>query len=265
MRFLFFTGFLLFSLCTVSWAENYTLASLNSPPYGYQCGSSASGLDVEIITEAFRRMGDTVTFKFLPWKRALVMAEHGSVDGLFQLLKTAEREKYMYYSDPVRMASMAIFVRKDSEIKFNGDFHRLMGCTFGVIDNYSYGPELDVFIKKNKTKNVEVGESVLMNISKLIKKRFDFFIADDLSTLYTLQSADLDKYIKRLEPLIGKNKVYVSFLKKRNLRNVRDRFNTALKEMTADGTIKRIMEKYRGHKNKHFPSITSAIDCNLKN
>lgn len=242
-----------------SWAENYTFATLNYPPYGYLCGTEAKGLDVAIIKEVFRRMGDTVSFKFLPWKRALAMAEHGKVDGLFMLVKTPDREKYMYYSDPVRKESMALFVCKDSCIEFDGDFNSLRGYTFGVVNDFSYGPELDEFIKKNKTKNVDLGESPLMNICKLVKRRFDFFIADDLSTFYIAHEAGLDTKIKRLEPFIGKNSVYISFLKCRKLEKLRDRFNAALRSMRTDGTLENIIQKYRQQKKEIFPDRSHQL------
>lgn len=53
-------------------ARVYTIVSLEYPPYGYLENGTASGCDVEIVQEAFRRMGKQVAFEFFPgvvlWK-----------------------------------------------------------------------------------------------------------------------------------------------------------------------------------------------------
>lgn len=80
-------------------------------------------------------------------------------------------------------------------------------------------------------------------------------------TFYIAHEAGLDTKIKRLEPLIGKNYVYISFLKCRKLEKLRDSFNAALRSMRTDGTLENIIQKYRQQKKEIFPGKKSSIDC----
>ncbi|WP_320170216.1 transporter substrate-binding domain-containing protein [Maridesulfovibrio sp.] len=251
--------FLVLLVCSAE-AGTYTLVSLDYPPYGYLENGVASGCDVEIIQEAFRRMGEEVEFKFFPWKRALAMASHGLADGMFLLLKTPERCEYMEYSDPVRLESMAFFVRSDSTIDFNGDLASLDEYSFGVIKDFLYGKEIDKYIKDKLWHRVETADSVQTNLSKLIKGRFDIFISDDLSTFYTARKIGVLSGIRRLLPTVGQNPVYVSFCKKNNTALLRDRFNKALKSMKDDGTWEAVIQKYRNRYINDFPNETFIMN-----
>ncbi|WP_247648498.1 transporter substrate-binding domain-containing protein [Pseudodesulfovibrio sp. zrk46] len=55
-------------------------------------------LVVEIVQEAYRRAGIETNVVFVPFKRALQMAETGEVDGLVVSSLTPERAEYMFFS-----------------------------------------------------------------------------------------------------------------------------------------------------------------------
>ncbi|WP_432736871.1 substrate-binding periplasmic protein [Maridesulfovibrio sp. FT414] len=241
-------------------ARVYKLASLEYPPYGYAENGSPAGCDVEIIQEAFRRMDEQVEFEFVPWKRALAMALHNATDGVFQVLKTPERCEYMVYSDPVRVEAMTLFVRSDSDIEFTGDIKELRGRTFGVINSFSYGPAIDAFINEHRNINIDVTDSVLGNLCKLVKRRFDIFIADDLSTYYTAREAGLLGDIRRLLPPVAYNPIHVSFCRKTGADKLLVRFNKALKSMKDDGTWNSIIDKYRKRFMNDFPGEPFVLD-----
>ena len=240
---IFVAGMLM--LAVSSRAGRYYLVSLNYEPYSYSRNGTYTGYDVEILKECFRRMGDDLEIDLVPWKRALSMGMTGNSDGVFGIFKLPERAEKMFFSDPVRAEEISFFVREDSTLVFDGDLNQLKNSTFGTVSGYSYGDEVDSFLKNAIPKShVEVGVSPEMNLVKLIKGRFDIYIGDTLSTLSSIHKMGLEGLIRRLKPSINTSDVHVAFSRKLKLGRVRDRFNDALESMRLDGTLERIKMKY---------------------
>ncbi len=237
----------IFLLCSASKvaARTYTFVSLEYLPYSQLVDGVPEGFDVELMQECFSRMGEDLKILLVPWKRALHMAMHSYVDGVFGALETPERKDKLLYSDPVRIEHISFFVRKNSKITFDGDLNKLRKHSFGVISAFSYGKNLDRFFGNELTTGrVEQVIDTEMNIAKLIKGRFDILVGDHFSTMHTLRSLGLQDAVRSLEPPVAENKIYAAFSKERNLDHLRDRFNTALQSIREDGTWDKISQKY---------------------
>lgn len=219
--------------------------SLEYLPYSRHVNGVPEGFDVELMQECFLRMGEDLTIILLPWKRALYMAMDSSVDGIFGALETPARREKFFFSDPLRVEHISFFVRKNSKIIFDGDLNKLRMHTFGVLSAFSYGKNLDQFFGNGLTTGrVEQVIDTEMNIAKLIKGRFDILVGDHFSTMHTLRNLGLKGAIRCLEPPVTENKIYAAFSKKRNLGQLRDRFNAALQSIREDGTWDKILQKY---------------------
>lgn len=241
----FFLSLFILLVPNLGFAREYTFVSLEYLPYSRYEDGVLKGSDVEILQECFKRMDVDVNLLLLPWKRALHMAMHDQVDGIFGAVKTPERMARLYYSDPVRVEQISLFVRQESTFKFNGNLDKLKGASFGVVRDFSYGFKVDQFLKYcEETGRVERGVDTEMNLFKLIKGRFDFFIGDHFSVLHTIRNMGLKDQIRSLEPSLADNNIYLTFSKKRGLSFFRDHFNEALESVRADGTWNRIMQKY---------------------
>ncbi|WP_239057171.1 ABC transporter substrate-binding protein [Desulfovibrio sp. JC010] len=226
-------------------AREYTFVSLEYLPYSIYEDGVPTGSDIEILQECFRRMDVDVKILLVPWKRALQMAMLGQVDGIFGAVKTPERQEKLYYSDPVRVEQISLFVRNDSKLQFDGNLENLQGHSFGVIRDFSYGPRIDEFLAKaSESGRVERVVDTEMNLAKLIKGRFDLLVGDHFSTLHTVSKADLAGQVRSLEPPVAENNIYITFSKKRKLVSFREHFNAALRSIREDGTWERIMQKY---------------------
>lgn len=183
---------------------------------------------------------------------------------MFMLLKTPQRCEYMCYSEPLRSEAISLFVTRDSDVRFNGDLSVLREHSLGVLNGFSYGPRLDRFIWDNRKKSVDAADSVLTNVYKLLKNRFEIFLSDDLSTFYTARRAGLLDGLKRLIPAAGYNPIYVSFCKLKGAEKLRDEFNDALKSMKDDGTWKAMIEKYQIRYANDFPGEKFVLDKLMK-
>ena len=134
---LFVIFFLISGYC---FAKTLELVTLQYPPYVFEHNGEIKGIALEIVEEAFRRMQQPVNVKLLPWARALKYIKRGKADAIFTAFKNPERETFMVYSKEVLInQTISLFVRKDSNIIFDGDLKKLSNYRFGVVRKVSYG------------------------------------------------------------------------------------------------------------------------------
>ncbi len=153
-----------------------TLVCEESPPYNYEEKGEIVGIASDIIRESFKRAGYGVIFKQFPWARALAMAQGGSVDGIFCLYKTSEREKAFVFSRRFASDTQSFFVLSEAKITFNGHLQGMGAYTIGTVRGYSYGERFDRAVKSGVLGKTEPVSNVDQNIQKLLSKRIDAFI-----------------------------------------------------------------------------------------
>ncbi len=130
----------------------------------------ATGVLVDLLGEAFRRMGHQAVFRAdLPWKRCLYSVEMGEVDFAFGAYFDKDRAKRFAYSKPYRLLTPQIFFTAAKPISFKSvaELKRYRGCGMLGSSYAHYGfkeGELD-----------QGSNTYLTMISKLKNGRCDFF------------------------------------------------------------------------------------------
>ncbi|MDO6528040.1 transporter substrate-binding domain-containing protein [Motilimonas sp. 1_MG-2023] len=115
-------------LASTSFAQKLDLVTLQYPPYQYESAGEVKGIAVDIVKEAFGRLGIQAEIRVLPWSRAIRYIEQGQADAIFTAFKTPEREKFADYSHEILLwQTISLFVRSDSTLEFNGDLETLRG------------------------------------------------------------------------------------------------------------------------------------------
>lgn len=209
------------------------------------------GIFKELMVEIFRRMKIPLTYDVYAWQRTQRYVKSGLADGMVTVL-TKKRAKIFTATDPLLEAPEVIFTSRNnprfSEIQAITNITQFKG--FKVIDYVGAGwakehyKGLDV-IWAPQYKNV-----LLM----LAGNRADIFLANEYSGYQSIRSlikkepvfADKLKKLTACTHPIGA--MSFSLLMRKDSRWVRiiPVFNSVIKEMKADGTYDRIVEKYQG-------------------
>ncbi|MBU2710858.1 substrate-binding periplasmic protein, partial [Zooshikella harenae] len=129
------------------------------------------GPSSQIVTEAFARLGITVRYDFFPWPRAYENARIGHWEGSVIWIKSEERAKYFYFSDPILSLPRYFYHLVDRKYEWSS-IKDLKGLVIGVTYSYTYGPELDKALE-NGFVQASWSTSDLLNIKKLIARRID--------------------------------------------------------------------------------------------
>ncbi len=215
-------------------------------PYQYEENGELKGMSVDIVKEAFKRMGYSVEIKVLPWSRVLKSTEDGAVDAMFSSFYIEERSAYMTYAmEPLAVSVQSLFVRTGSSIRYDGTVQSLKGYRLGTIIGYIYG---DAFKqgKEDGTLDVSEAEDCPTNILKLMAGRTDVFIDNRDTTRYYLKKDNLeDEIVELAPPFTEQEMLYLAFSKKRVVDPALvETFNRTLKEMKQDGTWQKIVTEY---------------------
>lgn len=228
-----------------SFSEHLHFVTFNYFPTMYKEGEVLKGGAIEVVKEAFRRMDVDITIEMLPLARGLLMLESGEVDGMFTLYKTEEREKYAYYPEmPVLSRIISFYVRDGSTITYDGNIESMLDYSIGVVNGYSYGKELDGYLKNESFPFVHVSPVLENTINAFVNKRFDILPHTKLDMIYLLKRMDLENEIKVLDPSIIELPVYLAFTReKEELIQIADNFSNTIKEMKKDGTYEKLLYK----------------------
>lgn len=225
-------------------AGSYRFVSLENPPYEYTENGVIKGLAVEIVKETFKLMNHEVQIEIYPWARSIEMFKNGEVDAIFTFFKTPERETFTFYSNEIILSQkISLWVKKDSEIVFDGDLSKLFGQRIGVLRKVSYGDKFDAAVKNG---NIKVSESYTTGdcINLLKNQRVDIWVSNYLGAVFELKKMGLDRDVKELLPEIQEIPTYIGFSRKNNLEGLRDDFDKAFLELKNSGKYREIFEKY---------------------
>lgn len=207
--------------------------------------NTLTGFHIDLVNAVARKLDLKVSFKSLPWKRAVYMLQNGSLDAVTYMTRTVEREKFGYFLDGnvLSVAQFGYFVLKEreQEFEYSGDIKQLQPYVIGTIRGYSYGQVFDnaTYLSKDDGAGVEEQQ-----IAKLLGKRYDIGIGVVARIRYIARQMGVGDKIVFLRPYLSKTPCYIVFSKKRDLEQLAQRFADTMEAFKKT-------EEYQNLKNKY--------------
>lgn len=162
-----------------------TLAAEDSwPPFANQLGQ---GISHRLIEAAFKKSQIEVNSLVVPYSRALMMAEKGAVDGVFNVTREASTEQRFVFGEmPLFVAKASFYQRKQRSLLAENKWKIPKGSIIGVIKSYEYGDEFPELVKQRQLNIVTVAtQQQLINL--LLIGRIDAAVMFDLVAQENLQ------------------------------------------------------------------------------
>ncbi len=225
------------------------LATLDWEPY---CSASLpfQGYSTELVRRVFEKAGYQIEVSFFPWPRVLSEVEAGRYDLGAPAYPSEDRYKRFWVSDSFAKSQLGFFKLKKTAFEFK-DLSRLRTFKVGVVRGYSNGAIIDLMTEVEK----EVVSKDEMNFKKLINHRIDLAIGDRLNGLtiiHRLIEAETDpkkiellKSIEFVDPPLVDNTLHVLISRANpNGAKLLEEFNSALKELKADGGLEKINKDF---------------------
>jgi polar amino acid transport system substrate-binding protein len=205
------------------------------PPYNSHL-LPKNGPVIEIASEAFRRSGYQMQFKFMPWARILKEGEHGQC-GILGIWRNAERDLIFDYAQPIIKQELGFFARRGSQYDLSSP-KALESLSIGVERSSYLPPALE-----NSRLHFDLASSLHTNLLKLAKERTDLAYGNKAAGLYLINA---DKNLNNLEwqiPSLEVKETYLAFAKShKEKEQLLQAFNRGLESMKADGSYKKILK-----------------------
>lgn len=209
-------------------------------PFSYlDADGKPTGIDVELATEAFHRMGYEPEFVFINWEEKKDLLENGDIDCIWSSFTMDGRENEYQWAGPYMKSSQVVAVNEDSDIYTLSD---LEGKTIAVQSTTK--PE-DI-LRSHDSRIPELRKVISVQKRDLIfillsKGYVDALAAHDTSINEFSEETGLRFRILD-EPLMTVG-LGVAFANS-DTRGLNTALNTTLHEMQQEGTTREILAKY---------------------
>ncbi len=240
-RFIALTCFVMLPM-TSCWAQNLVVGMTEDfRPYVFKEDGHWQGIDIEIGTEVYRRLGFKADFVPLPWPRQLAFAENGQIDAILTVYCNDNRAFLTNSESPLYQVSISLFAPST----FDGNFDTLDQVPSGSIIGAVRGNYFTHFITNNNRFEVSLAKDSFLLVSQLLKKRVHFALEEAFPAMNYAKRIAPNQSIKKVLTL--QNDDVCMALTKRFAQNdpsVMSRLNDTISQLKQEGFIEQIIEKY---------------------
>ncbi|PIE59525.1 MAG: hypothetical protein CSA32_04005 [Desulfobulbus propionicus] len=247
--------YLLFFLCVLFWsalpaaaraADKYIAVIEIWPPFRIHSPGSAcgfTGIDIDILKQLEQYLEKEIEIQRHPFARALEMMKQGNADIITGIACSRQRSEYILYVPTSYLSVQPVFYTQKGRGKQLKTYEDLYGLKIGYSLRSVYFEPFDSDKKLDKVA-VPTEEQLIKMVAL---NRIDATVGTSPNIEYSIMHcglADLVEKISYAPP--QKTPLYFGLSKKRHgdgyLRNKIDSF---LQEMAAQGEIQKIFNKYR--------------------
>ncbi len=202
-------------------------------PYEYYEGDQIVGIDAEMAAAVAEKLGMELQIEDMEFDSIIPAINSGKADiGVAGMTVTEDRLVNVNFSNPYTTATQVIIVQEGSEIAGNDD---LEGKIIGV----QLGTTGDIFAEDVTDATIERYNKGMDAVQALSNGIIDAVIIDNEPAKQFVSKAEGLKILD--EEFVTEE--YAIAIAKDN-EGLLEKVNTALEELTADGTIQSIIDKY---------------------
>ena len=197
------------------------------------------GIDIELATEAFNRMGYQAEFQMIPWEEKARLLADGSLDCLWSCFTMNGRENDYEWAGPYLYSRQVVAVRSDSQIYALKDLEGKRAAAQATTKASGvFLHEIDSPVPQLKQVNCF---STTEELFAALRKGYVDAIAGHEAMITAFVKGGNGNY-RLLEESPYVSELGVAF-EKGTHQDLAERLTETLRAMEADGTIARIVEK----------------------
>jgi len=242
---LFFNVLILqLTLGAYAWAEEPGSLVLTGPPWSpyLDARNSSEGLATEIVLAALNAAGiSNSRVQLRPWRRVLLEASQGQVDGLIGLWYSVERESQFLFSDPYLVSPIVVLLPKQAEYR-PGNLEELQGLRLAYRQGAKFGAAFD----ESELLDKRPVSDTLSMARMVARGRMDAGLEDGLVLrALLLRHPDLKALLRLVEqPLLKQPLHFGVVANKPGARQLLEAFNRGLKRIRANGRYQAILDEF---------------------
>jgi polar amino acid transport system substrate-binding protein len=202
-----------------------------------------TGIDKDVADELLRRSGCKVTVSLMPRARIWQLIESGALDFSLSGITNNERDKFAafawYFTN-----KYYLLVRKDAGVRNHADFEQNDKLHLGVIRSFRYSESANRLVDKlQATNRINQGGGLAPLYQALMLNHIQGMIIEpfDYPTLDEKKIRDVTTIIEFNDPSVPHGLI---MSRKALPTSEQEKWRALINEMRADGSMRRIFEKY---------------------
>lgn len=205
------------------------------PPYEYKEGDEIIGIDAEVAKAIADKLGMKLEIVDTKFDSIIPGVQSGKYDmGMAGMTVTPEREKNVAFSDSYATGIQSIIVKEDSDIKSVDDLSSStkIGVQLGTTGDIKAKDDFGADAVAEMDKGADA-------VQALLAGKIDCVIIDNEPAKSFVEA---NPGLKILDTAYAQEDYAICFAKDNT--ELKDKVNAALKELIADGTVQKIVDKY---------------------
>ena len=215
-------------------------------PFSCTANAAEEGFTIDILRAIFTPPEYNIQYVNLNYARALREVRLGHIHAISSAFRE-EAPGFVFSTLPISQDKYCFYTTTSQDWQYNGPAS-LAGKKVGIIQGYSYGPEIDAYIKQHPSGfEVHSGEALTASLGKKVMLgRLDAFVEDTNLVQYLLARQPSIKL--REAGCAGES--YPYFALSPTLKNapaLAKTFDEGLLKLHRNGKLEQIMRKYGLH------------------
>ncbi len=199
------------------------------------------GYAVDILTKLAQRSGRSLRFEILPWARAQWMVEQGQAHILIGPYKSPQRQqKFAYAKQAFFRDQMVFYVRRDSDMRWNGDYRSLQNSRVAVIQGWEYG---QAFEQARSIFKPAIAANLSAAINLLETRRIDYLASNRRDMEGSLRFSRQSQLLS-LEPVIDWQDAYLAYCTQPQCSELRQQFDQLYAQMRLRHEVQKMAKAY---------------------
>ena len=206
------------------------------PPFAWSTPGGPRGFAQELVTAMAQRLGQTATVQYLPWARAVRMAEQGGPYGVFPLARTAAREARFQWLAPLMTVRYGLYtLATESRL----DLDQLRGMRVGVLR----GSPIAANLRAERFTTVIESKDYRDMLRQLRGGALDAVYAGTPMLEAAMDQYEQPRMLFVLQTTLGEATLYLAASLNLDAAEAQ-RWAGAFRQLEEDGTVARIRRRY---------------------
>jgi polar amino acid transport system substrate-binding protein len=217
-------------------------------PYIYQPGNSRDGYVVDLLRKIYQPLGFDVQFFILPWSRCLDDVRDGRITASIGT-ETTDAPDFIFPGASMGMFLPLFYTLPETDWAYDG-IDSLQGIRLGVVQDYAYSSDLDLFINKYHQTDrllISKGEAPLEILFQALReKRIDVFVANSVTVNAFLQRDPVRKGLLRMAGQLKLPGILFVAYSPADGRavNLAQHYDLRIDELRKDGYLAEVLNNY---------------------
>ncbi|NRR34069.1 transporter substrate-binding domain-containing protein [Oxalobacteraceae bacterium] len=189
------------------------VCSLSLPPQTMQnAAGKADGYAVEILQHVSNKLRWRIRIDYMPWARVVSEMQDRQCDMAMTVLHFKDYAEYMLFPrEAILEQKNVLVVRRGEHIRYDGNLEKFMRQhTIGLYVDKRVNDQFET-LRVAPWARVDVVASADLNIKKLLFKRFDAIIENDLNVIHELRKLGRVDDADILAPPLSVTPAYIVF------------------------------------------------------